>query len=66
MIDAIKKGATSGEAIRDYLTVQQDLPALAGPASFAQDGTLDRPLFDSSETWTFQVQVRWWRFTQAD
>ena len=34
---------------------QQDLPALAGPAAFAQDGTLSRPLFDTSETWTFHT-----------
>jgi len=58
VIDAIKKGATSGEAIRDFLTVQQDLPALAGPASFVQDGTLNRPLF--------LIQVKRGRFTQVD
>jgi branched-chain amino acid transport system substrate-binding protein len=58
VIDAIKKGATSGEAIRDFLTIQQDLPALAGPASFSQDGTLNRPLF--------LIQVRRGRFTQVD
>jgi ABC-type branched-subunit amino acid transport system substrate-binding protein/predicted negative regulator of RcsB-dependent stress response len=58
VIDAIKKGATSGEAIRDHLTAQQDLPALAGPASFAQDGTLNRPLF--------LIQVKRGRFTQLD
>ena len=58
VIDAIKKGATSGDAIRDYLTSQQDLPALAGPAAFAQDGTLNRPLF--------LIQVKRGRFTQVD
>ena len=58
VIEAIKKGSTSGEAIRDYLTVQQDLPTLAGPASFAQDGTLNRPLF--------LIQVKRGRFTQLD
>ncbi|HKT36118.1 MAG TPA: penicillin-binding protein activator [Nitrospira sp.] len=58
VIEAIKKGASSGEAIRDYLTAQQDLPALAGPASFAQDGTLNRPLF--------LIQVKRGRFTQLD
>ena len=58
VIEAIRKGATSGEAIRDYLTTQQDLPALTGPASFAQDGTLDRPLF--------LIQVKRGRFTQLD
>jgi branched-chain amino acid transport system substrate-binding protein len=58
VIEAIKKGATSGEAIRDYLTAQQDLPALGGPAAFAQDGTLNRPLF--------LIQVKRGRFTQVD
>jgi ABC-type branched-subunit amino acid transport system substrate-binding protein/predicted negative regulator of RcsB-dependent stress response len=58
VIEAIKKGAASGEAIREYLTAQQDLPALAGPASFAQDGTLNRPLF--------LIQVKHGRFTQLD
>ncbi len=58
VIEAIKKGAASGEAIREYLTTQQDLPALAGPAAFAQDGTLNRPLF--------LIQVKRGRFTQID
>ena len=58
VIEAIKNGAASGEAIRDYLTAQQDLPALAGPAAFAQDGTLNRPLF--------LIQVKRGRFTQVD
>jgi branched-chain amino acid transport system substrate-binding protein len=58
VIEAIKKGAASGEAVREYLTAQQDLPALAGPASFAQDGTLNRPLF--------LIQVKRGRFTQVD
>ena len=58
VIEAIKKGASSGEAIRDYLTAQQDLPALGGPAGFAQDGTLNRPLF--------LIQVKRGRFTQVD
>jgi len=58
VIEAIKKGAASGETIRDYLTAQQDLPALAGPGSFAQDGTLNRPLF--------LIQVKRGRFTQLD
>ncbi|HKY71577.1 MAG TPA: penicillin-binding protein activator [Nitrospira sp.] len=58
VIEAIKKGAASGEAIRDYLTAQQDLPALSGPAAFTQDGTLNRPLF--------LIQVKRGRFTQVD
>jgi branched-chain amino acid transport system substrate-binding protein len=58
VIEAIKKGAASGEAIREYLTTQRDLPALAGPAAFAQDGTLHRPLF--------LIQVKRGRFTQIE
>ena len=58
VIEAIKKGAASGETVRDYLTTQQDLPALGGPAAFAQDGTLTRPLF--------LIQVKRGRFTQVD
>jgi len=58
VIEAIRKGATSGEAVRDYITTQQDLPALGGPAAFGQDGTLIRPLF--------LIQVKRGRFTQVD
>jgi ABC-type branched-subunit amino acid transport system substrate-binding protein len=58
VIEAVRKGATSGEAVRDYLMSQQDLPALGGPASFGQDGTLNRPLF--------LIQVKRGRFTQVD
>ena len=45
VIDAIRKGATSGEAVRDQLLTQPDLAALTGPAAFGPDGTLNRPLF---------------------
>ncbi len=58
VVEAIKKGAASGEAIRDYLTSQQDLPTLGGPAAFGPDGTLNRPLF--------LIQVKRGRFTQLD
>jgi branched-chain amino acid transport system substrate-binding protein len=58
VIEAIKNGATSGEAVRDFLLLQQDLPALGGPAAFGQDGTLNRPLF--------LIQVKRGRFTQVD
>lgn len=58
VLEALKKGAASGEAVRDYLTSQQDLPALGGPAAFGPDGTLNRPLF--------LIQVRRGRFTQVD
>jgi branched-chain amino acid transport system substrate-binding protein len=45
VIDAIRKGATSDEAVRDQLLTQPDLAALTGPAAFGPDGTLNRPLF---------------------
>jgi branched-chain amino acid transport system substrate-binding protein len=58
VLEALKKGATSGEAVRDYLMAQQDLPALGGPAAFGPDGTLNRPLF--------LIQIKRGRFTQVD
>lgn len=58
VIEAIRRGATSGEAIRDYFMTQRDLPAMLGPASFGPDGTLNRPLF--------LIQVKRGRFTQLD
>lgn len=58
VIEAIRKGATSGEAVQEYLATQRDLPTLAGPASFGPDGTLQRPLF--------LLQVKQGRFVQLD
>jgi ABC-type branched-subunit amino acid transport system substrate-binding protein/predicted negative regulator of RcsB-dependent stress response len=58
VLEAIRKGATSGEAVRDFLVSQPDLPALGGPAAFLPDGTLNRPLF--------LIQVKRGRFTQVD
>lgn len=58
IIEAIRKGATTGEAVRDFLVSQPDLPALGGPAAFLPDGTLNRPLF--------LIQVKRGRFTQVD
>lgn len=58
VIEGIRKGATSGEAIRDFLMTQRDLPTLAGPAGFGPDGTLHRPLF--------LLQVRQGKFVQLD
>jgi len=58
VIDAIRKGATSGEAMREFLVSQPDLPAIGGPAAFLPDGTLNRPLF--------LIQVKRGRFTQVD
>lgn len=58
VIEAMRKGATSGEAVQEYLSTQQDLPTLAGPAAFGPDGTLQRPLF--------LLQVKQGRFVQVD
>lgn len=41
-VEAIRRGATTGEAIRDYLMMQHDLPTLSGPSGFNPDGTLNR------------------------
>ena len=41
-VEAIKRGATTGEAVRDFLMMQHDLPALSGPSGFSPDGTLNR------------------------
>ncbi|HEY6084415.1 MAG TPA: penicillin-binding protein activator, partial [Nitrospira sp.] len=58
VIEAIRKGAASGDAVREFLASQPDLPALGGPAAFLPDGTLNRPLF--------LIQVKRGRFTQVD
>ena len=58
VIEGIRKGATSGEAIQEFLMTQRDLPTLAGPAGFGPDGTLHRPLF--------LLQVKQGKFVQLD
>ena len=45
VVEALRKGATSGESIRDYLLLHHDLPTLAGPADFSPEGTLNRRVF---------------------
>jgi ABC-type branched-subunit amino acid transport system substrate-binding protein/predicted negative regulator of RcsB-dependent stress response len=57
-LEGIRRGATSGEAIQEFLMSQRDLPTFAGPASFGPDGTLHRPLF--------LLQVRQGKFVQLD
>jgi ABC-type branched-subunit amino acid transport system substrate-binding protein len=57
-LEGIRRGATSGEAIQEFLMTQRDLPTLAGPASFGPEGTLHRPLF--------LLQVRQGKFVQLD
>jgi len=58
VLDAARKGASSGEAIRDHLLTQPDLSSLAGPAAFGPDGTLNRPLF--------LIQIKRGRFLQVN
>ncbi|TLY25764.1 MAG: tetratricopeptide repeat protein [Nitrospirae bacterium] len=58
VIDAVRKGASSGEAVHDQLLTQPDLSSLAGPAAFGSDGTLNRPLF--------LMQIKRGRFQQVN
>ncbi len=58
VIDAVHKGASSGEAVHDLLLAQPDLSSLAGPAAFGPDGTLNRPLF--------LMQIKRGRFLQVN
>ncbi|NGZ60196.1 MAG: hypothetical protein CV081_06810 [Nitrospira sp. LK265] len=58
VIEGIRHGATSGEALHDFLMTQPNLPTLAGPAEFGPDGTLRRPLF--------LLQVKQGKFVQLD
>ena len=58
VLDAVRKGADSGEAVRDQLLKQPDLSSLTGPAAFGPDGTLNRPLF--------LIQIRRGRFQQVN
>ena len=58
VLDAVRKGASSGEAVRDQLLTQPDLSSLAGPAAFGPDGTLNRPLF--------LIQIKRGRFQQVN
>lgn len=45
VLEAIRKGATSGRAVREQLLKASDLPTLAGPGSFGPGGVLNRRLF---------------------
>ncbi|HEU0067688.1 MAG TPA: penicillin-binding protein activator [Nitrospiraceae bacterium] len=58
VLDAVRKGATSGEAVHDQLLTQPDLSSLAGPAAFGPDGILHRPLF--------LIQIKRGRFIQVN
>ena len=58
VLDAVHKGASSGEAVHDQLLTQPDLSSLAGPAAFGPDGILHRPLF--------LIQIKRGRFIQVN
>jgi ABC-type branched-subunit amino acid transport system substrate-binding protein len=58
VIEGIRSGAGSGEALPEFLMTQRNLPTLAGPASFGPDGTLHRPLF--------LLQVKQGKFVQLN
>lgn len=45
VLEALRKGATSGPAVREYLQTHPDLPTLGGPAHFDGSGTLVRRVF---------------------
>jgi ABC-type branched-subunit amino acid transport system substrate-binding protein len=45
VLEALRKGATTGEGVRDYLLLHHDLPTLAGPTDFSPEGTLNRQVF---------------------
>lgn len=57
-VEAIRRGATTGEAVRDYLMMQHDLPTLSGPSGFNPDGTLNRHVF--------LIQVKQGKFVPLD
>jgi ABC-type branched-subunit amino acid transport system substrate-binding protein len=58
VIEGIRSGAESGEALQEFLMTQRNLPTLAGPAGFGPDGTLHRPLF--------LLQVKQGKFVQLN
>jgi ABC-type branched-subunit amino acid transport system substrate-binding protein/predicted negative regulator of RcsB-dependent stress response len=58
VLEAIKRGASSGRGIRDVLLKQQDLPTLGGPTAFGPTGTLERR--------AILVQVKHGKFVQLD
>jgi ABC-type branched-subunit amino acid transport system substrate-binding protein/outer membrane protein assembly factor BamD (BamD/ComL family) len=58
VLEAIRRGATSGKTVRELLARSADLPALSGPAGFGANGTLDRRIF--------VVEVKKGKFVQVD
>lgn len=58
VLEAIRKGATSGKEVREQLANLQDLPALSGPAAFGPGGTLNRKVF--------VIQIKQGKFVQLE
>jgi ABC-type branched-subunit amino acid transport system substrate-binding protein len=58
VLDSIRRGASSGKAVREMLLKDPDLPSLGGPAAFGASGALDRRLF--------LIQVRQGKLVQLD
>ena len=58
VLEAIKRGATTGRAIRDLLSTAPDLPVLGGPAAFGPDGTLNRHIA--------VIEIKKGKFVQID
>lgn len=58
VLEAIRKGAMSGRAVRDQLMTLQDLPTLGGPAAFGPGGILDRRVY--------LIQVKNGKFVQLE
>lgn len=58
VLDSIKKGASSGKAVREHLLKDQDLPSLGGPAAFGPGGALERRIF--------LIQVKQGKLVQLD
>jgi ABC-type branched-subunit amino acid transport system substrate-binding protein/predicted negative regulator of RcsB-dependent stress response len=58
VLEAIRRGATSGRTVREQLARSADLPALSGPAGFGANGTLDRRMF--------VIEVKKGKFVQVD
>jgi ABC-type branched-subunit amino acid transport system substrate-binding protein/predicted negative regulator of RcsB-dependent stress response len=58
VLEAVKRGATTGRSVREQLAKSPDLPALSGPAAFGANGTLDRRLY--------VIEIKKGKFVQVD
>ena len=58
VLEAVRKGATSGEEVQNQLMLLNDLPTLGGPAGFGPGGNLERRVF--------VIQVKKGKFVQLE